>query len=182
MLNREFSRKFLLLTFYGTSIVGFYAIAEKVLKLPTEIVKGSLRQVLFPKIVERYHSGKNMMSFAIAVLTGMAVLYAIPCLCVALFGKQLFSFILGPDWAYAGTYARWLVIWIFFAFLTGVGISFTPCVWPIYPITSSVIINSSSVKTKNMALILSLTYVLGLAVTYSILGAVTGHIGLFQIP
>ena len=63
------------------------------------------------------------------------------------------------------------------AYVTGIGISFTPCVWPIYPITSSVIINSASVKTKKMALILSLTYVLGLAVTYTILGAVTGKLG-----
>jgi thiol:disulfide interchange protein len=66
---------------------------------------------------------------------------------------------------------------IFFAYITGLLMSFTPCVWPIYPITSSVILNSSSIKTKKMALLLSTVYVLGLVVTYSVIGAVTGKMG-----
>jgi len=64
-----------------------------------------------------------------------------------------------------------------FAYMTGLVLSFTPCVWPMYPITSSVILNSSAVKSRKMAFLLSLAYVLGLAFTYSILGAVTGKIG-----
>jgi len=74
--------------------------------------------------------------------------------------------------------SRWTgIMGLLLAYVTGIGISFTPCVWPIYPITSSVIINSSSVKSRKMALVLSLVYVLGLAVVYTILGAVTGKIG-----
>jgi len=74
--------------------------------------------------------------------------------------------------------AKWTgIAGIFFAYITGVLLSFTPCVWPVYPITSSVIINSSAVRTKTNALFLSLTYVLGLAFTYSVLGAITGKMG-----
>jgi len=63
------------------------------------------------------------------------------------------------------------------AYITGLVLSFTPCVWPMYPITSSVILNSSSIKTRKTAFLLSLSYVLGLAAIYSVLGAVTGKIG-----
>lgn len=66
---------------------------------------------------------------------------------------------------------------IFFAYITGLLLSFTPCVWPMYPITSSVILNSSSIKTKKTAFLLSTVYVLGLVFTYSIIGAVTGKMG-----
>jgi O-antigen/teichoic acid export membrane protein len=115
---------FLLLYFYGTSIVGYYAIAEKVLMLPTEVVKSSLRQVLFPKIVDQYHSGKNLMSFSLKILTGMFVLFVLPCLGIVFYGRQLFGFVLGSTWAYAGTYAQWLVIWIFFSFINLVPVLF----------------------------------------------------------
>ncbi|MBN1902456.1 thioredoxin family protein [Candidatus Sumerlaeota bacterium] len=93
----------------------------------------------------------------------------------------VFLFMAIPAFAESETdisYERWLgVTGIFFAYITGIALSFTPCVWPIYPITSSVILNSSSIKTKKMAFLLSVIYVLGLAVTYSILGAFTGKMG-----
>ena len=65
----------------------------------------------------------------------------------------------------------------FLAYLTGLGISFSPCLWPMYPITSSVIFSSTTVKTKKLGVLLSLTYVLGMAGAYTILGALTGKLG-----
>jgi len=74
--------------------------------------------------------------------------------------------------------SRWAgLTGLFFAYLTGLALSFTPCVWPMYPITSSVIIGSSAVKTKKKAFLLSVVYLLGLAFAYTILGAVTGKLG-----
>lgn len=74
--------------------------------------------------------------------------------------------------------SRWAGLAGFFvAYLTGLALSFTPCVWPMYPITSSVIIGSAAVKTKKTAFFLSIAYVLGLALAYTILGAITGKLG-----
>ncbi len=56
------------------------------------------------------------------------------------------------------------------AFGAGVLVSFSPCVYPLAPITLSFIgVNSSGSKTKGF--VFSCVYVLGLAVTYSCLGA-----------
>jgi thiol:disulfide interchange protein DsbD len=98
---------------------------------------------------------------------------------------SLLPFIMGVHLAWAeatadtvSKSANWAGITGFFlAYLTGLGISFTPCLWPMYPITSSIIFSSSAVKTKKMGLLLSLTYVLGLAAAYTILGALTGKLG-----
>ncbi len=56
------------------------------------------------------------------------------------------------------------------AFVAGLLTSFTPCVYPLIPVTVAVI-GARSVDTKTRALYLSIVYVLGLAAVYSGLGA-----------
>lgn len=69
-------------------------------------------------------------------------------------------------------------------FLSGILMSFTPCLYPVMPITAAVIAGANTKGTKNAGFILSCVYVLGLAVSYSILGAaavLTGRFfGFFQ--
>ena len=61
-------------------------------------------------------------------------------------------------------------------YLGGVLISFTPCIYPVIPITIAVIgARGSGSKVKGF--ILSLIYVAGMAVTYTILGAVAALSG-----
>jgi cytochrome c-type biogenesis protein len=55
-------------------------------------------------------------------------------------------------------------------YLGGVLISFTPCVYPVVPITVA-FIGAHGGGSKGRAFMLSLIYVLGMAVTYTILGA-----------
>ena len=62
------------------------------------------------------------------------------------------------------------------AFAGGVLVSFSPCVYPLVPITLSFIgVKAGSSPLKGLAL--SLIYVLGLAVTYSILGLIASLSG-----
>jgi thioredoxin:protein disulfide reductase len=65
---------------------------------------------------------------------------------------------------------------IFVSFLGGFLSSFTPCVYPLIPITLSIFgINSHTSRPK--AFLLSLSYVLGIALTYTILGIVASQTG-----
>ncbi len=57
------------------------------------------------------------------------------------------------------------------AFLGGVAISFTPCVYPLLPITLS-FIGASSSGSKLKGFIYSLVYVTGMAVVYAALGVI----------
>lgn len=62
------------------------------------------------------------------------------------------------------------------AFLGGVLVSFSPCVYPLVPITLGFIgVRAGSSRLKG--LILSLVYVFGLAITYSILGLIASLSG-----
>lgn len=62
------------------------------------------------------------------------------------------------------------------AFLGGVGISLTPCLYPLITITAGYIgVNSAGSRLKGFAL--SLVYVTGIAITYSILGIIASLTG-----
>jgi cytochrome c-type biogenesis protein len=61
-------------------------------------------------------------------------------------------------------------------YLGGVLVSFTPCMYPLLPITVA-FIGARSGRTKGRGFILSLIYVLGMAVTYTLLGAIAALSG-----
>lgn len=56
-------------------------------------------------------------------------------------------------------------------YLGGVLISFTPCIYPVIPITAACIGAGAVGGSKGRAFLLSVIYVLGMALTYTILGA-----------
>jgi len=61
-------------------------------------------------------------------------------------------------------------------FVGGIVVSFTPCVYPVIPITISYI-GAASAGSKGRSFLLSLFYVLGIALTYSILGGIAALTG-----
>ena len=69
----------------------------------------------------------------------------------------------------------WLVVASFFGF--GLLLSFTPCVLPMIPILSSVIVGGGGPITKTRGFVLALAYVLGMAATYAVAGIAAGLSG-----
>jgi len=68
--------------------------------------------------------------------------------------------------------------WVFLAFVGfGLLLTFTPCVLPMIPIISGIIVGQGKKLTTSRAFFLSLTYVLAMAVTYAIAGIVVGLLG-----
>ncbi len=76
--------------------------------------------------------------------------------------------------ALANGAALWTII-SFFGF--GLLLAFTPCVFPMVPILSGIIAGQSGSITTRSAFMLSLTYVLAMAVTYTAAGVVAGLFG-----
>ncbi|MGR6757538.1 protein-disulfide reductase DsbD [Aeromonas veronii] len=70
----------------------------------------------------------------------------------------------------------WLSIVAFFAL--GLGLAFTPCVFPMYPILTGIIAGAGHHLSTGRAFLLSLVYVQGMAVTYTLLGLVVASAGL----
>jgi thiol:disulfide interchange protein DsbD len=62
-------------------------------------------------------------------------------------------------------------------FLLGVGLAFTPCVLPMVPILSSIIVGEGAGASRARGLLLSIAYVLGMAIVYTGLGVAAGLAG-----
>lgn len=71
---------------------------------------------------------------------------------------------------------NWLMIMLsFFGF--GLLLSFTPCVLPMIPVLSGIIVGHSSSLTTRKAFLLSLSYVLSMSLTYAMVGAIVALLG-----
>ncbi|MFT5676637.1 MAG: thiol:disulfide interchange protein DsbD [Paraglaciecola sp.] len=70
------------------------------------------------------------------------------------------------------------LLWTLLIFLAlGIGLAFTPCVFPMYPILSGIVIGQGKSISTSKAFTLSFFYVQGMAVTYSLLGLIVASAG-----
>lgn len=79
----------------------------------------------------------------------------------------------------------WTLLGFFYA--AGLGLAFTPCVLPMVPILSSIIAGQGASVSPQRGFLLSLSYVLGMATTYTAAGAIAALAGsqvqaIFQEP
>lgn len=78
--------------------------------------------------------------------------------------------------------SRGLFVSLILIFLAGIGLSFTPCVYPMIPITVAIIggqtaADQASGKRPLKAFLLSLVYVLGISIVYASLGVIAASTG-----
>ncbi len=69
-----------------------------------------------------------------------------------------------------------LILAFILIYLGGLALNLTPCVFPLIPITVSYFVNQSDGKTSR-TFVLTLFYVLGMSITYSILGMIAATTG-----
>ena len=74
-----------------------------------------------------------------------------------------------------GNASFWVIVASFFGF--GLALAFTPCVLPMIPILSGIVVGNGGENTRRRALALTLMYILGMAITYAIAGVAAGLSG-----
>ncbi|MGG1557879.1 lipopolysaccharide biosynthesis protein [Geobacillus thermoleovorans] len=109
---------FILAAYFSPTTVGYYALSLRLLQLPINLIGESVRQVFYPKAAELYNEGGDLRKYFIKSTLFLGVIIAIPTLLIFLFGPPLFSLVLGKQWIEAGIYARWMMLWLFFVFIT----------------------------------------------------------------
>lgn len=71
------------------------------------------------------------------------------------------------------------LIWTLVIFFgLGVGLALTPCVFPMYPILSGIIVGQGKKLSTAKAFSLSMVYVQGMAITYSLVGLIVASAGM----
>jgi thiol:disulfide interchange protein DsbD len=102
-------------------------------------------------------------------------------------GPTSAGFVSEQDWFASRIRSGSLLTMLGWFFLAGLGLAFTPCVLPMVPILSSIIAGQGKNVTTTRGFTLSLAYVLGMALTYTIAGALCAAAGkqvqtVFQQP
>jgi len=107
----------MLASFFGPVIAGFYAIGKLVLGVPSTLIAKSVGDVFYPHIAEAGHNKENLTHLILKATMVLVGVGFFPFFIVIAFGPRLFGFVFGSEWIIAGEYARWLAVWMFFAFL-----------------------------------------------------------------
>lgn len=72
-----------------------------------------------------------------------------------------------------------LLVTVGIFFLAGLGLALTPCVFPMIPILSAIVVGQGQTVSTRRAFLLSLAYVLGMALTYTVIGMIAGVTGAY---
>jgi O-antigen/teichoic acid export membrane protein len=98
---------FLLVSFFGATVTGLFALVDRVLGIPSVLIGQSLQQVYMSEGAPLVHS--DPIGLKHLFLKIIKRIYPIPlatCTFLVLFGPAVFAFAFGAKWREAGEYAR----------------------------------------------------------------------------
>jgi lipopolysaccharide exporter len=102
--------------FFTATVVGFYALGQRVLSLPMNLIGVAVAQAFFPHTSEAYRKG-DLDRLTFQVFKNLISISLVPMLLITLIAPDLFSFIFGSNWYEAGRYVRWMSLWLLFVFI-----------------------------------------------------------------
>lgn len=95
---------------FGLSSLGSFALANRILVMPLELVGNSVRQAFFPRSVDLARENPAELLRSLLRLTGaLTLLGAVPLALLLIGGPYLFRTFFGEEWAEAGNYAAVLM-------------------------------------------------------------------------
>lgn len=118
----------LLASLFSPAVAGFYFLAKRVLKMPAGLISESVRKVFYPKAAEIAHVGGDLRFAVIKATLGLAGVGLVPLFVILVFGPRLFALVFGEEWRIAGDYARWLALWVYFAFINVPSVTAIPVI------------------------------------------------------
>lgn len=109
----------LLAGFYGTTVVGWYALVQRVLGVPTALLGRSVTDVYFSESARlaRLAPAELELLF-LTVLKKLALIGSVTIVPLGFISSWVFPFVFGPSWATAGEYAAILSPMILVQFIS----------------------------------------------------------------
>ena len=108
---------FMLSMFFSPTVVGFYSLGNRVVRLPMIFVGRAVGQVFYQRAAVAFHSGE-LVSVVLPVYRRLVIYSLFPMLFLTLTGKELFIAIFGATWTEAGIYTQILSVYMFFVFIS----------------------------------------------------------------
>jgi len=107
----------LLAFLYSPATAGFYAVATRVLTVPSVLIGDSVRQVYYQKASALNNQGESIINIFRKSTLYLSLIAITPIGIIIIWGEPLFRIVFGPTWGEAGLFASILSIWLFFSFM-----------------------------------------------------------------
>lgn len=108
---------FLLSSFFGPVVLGFYFLAMRILKTPLMFIGSSVAQVFYQKATELHQNGGDLQAFVKKSIFSLTAVALPIFLLILFFAPYLFALIFGKEWREAGVYSSILAPWFFLNFI-----------------------------------------------------------------
>jgi lipopolysaccharide exporter len=107
----------LLSTFFSASVVGYYALAVRLMSLPMSLIGRSIGQVFFQRASVARNEGKlaNVTEKTFSYLVKLSIF---PILMLTLISKGVIVFVFGQEWQESGVYLQIIGLWAVFWFIS----------------------------------------------------------------
>jgi O-antigen/teichoic acid export membrane protein len=102
--------------FFSVEAAGIYALANRLVTMPANLIGGALAQVFFSHGVDSHRSGNLGIIFG-KVQNALIQIGLPPAIILALVGPDLFEFLFGIEWREAGVFSQWLAFGAFLGFI-----------------------------------------------------------------
>lgn len=104
-----------LLLFFGTKNVGYFSMASMLMFVPLNLFARSMGTVFIEKASTLYNEKKvsELKRISLKMSLNMAFLSILPIALILTLGEQIFTILLGPEWAISGVFAKFLCLYLF---------------------------------------------------------------------
>ncbi len=109
---------FVLGALFSPAIVGFYAIAMRILNAPVNVCSNSIRKVYNQRVAAQRNEGAPLLGAYLKVLALCIGLGVVPLGVLYVYGSDIVVIFLGEKWAEAGVYTEIIIPWLFTIWLT----------------------------------------------------------------
>lgn len=109
---------FVFSSFFSTTIAGIYTFGFMIVHRPIHLLVNAFYQVMFQRFVEKSHKKESILPELYLFIKRAIQIMLVPFILMGIFAPAIFGFMFGENWTEAGTYARYLLPWIFIMGLT----------------------------------------------------------------
>lgn len=117
-VTKELFVAFFMLKYFEREVLGLYDLSYRMLRIPVVMIGSSIGQVFYKKAIDRYNENESFYPVMLQTLKSLVLLSIVPFGILMAFGKPLFGFVFGENWAEAGYYSQIMAPWLMTNFLT----------------------------------------------------------------
>jgi O-antigen/teichoic acid export membrane protein len=102
---------------FGPAVAGIYALANRVLSIPLQVLGQAIANVFFSSAAQANRDG-TLRPMVANVHGYLAHIGMPPIVALSIAGPEIFGRVFGPEWRQAGIFSQWLAPWLYLVFTT----------------------------------------------------------------